>query len=33
MKIFCNKKSIEIIEAPVNDHRFNGLVEKINTDN
>ena len=28
-KIFCNKNNIEIIEAPVNDHRAMGLVERL----
>ena len=29
VKIFCNKNNIEIIEAPVNDHRAIGLVERL----
>ena len=28
-KTFCNKKKIDIIEAPVNDHRAIGLVERL----
>ena len=28
-KTFCNKKNIQIIEAPVNDHRAIGLVERL----
>ena len=30
VKTFCNKKNIDIIEAPVNDHRAIGLVERLN---
>ena len=33
VQIFCNKNTIEIIEALFNDHRAIGLVKKINTDN
>ena len=29
VKTFCNKKNIDIIEAPVNYHRAIGLVERI----
>ena len=29
VKTFCNKNNIEIIEAPVNDHRAIGLVERL----
>ena len=29
VKTFCNKNKIEIIEAPVNDHRAIGLVERL----
>ena len=29
VKTFCNKNNIEIIEAPVNDHRAIGLVESL----
>ena len=29
VKTFCNKKIIDIIEAPVNDHRAFGLVERL----
>ena len=29
VKTFCNKNNIEIIEAPVNDHRAIGLVEQL----
>ena len=29
VKTFCNKNSIQIIEAPVNDYRAIGLVEKL----
>ena len=29
VKNFCNKNNIEIIEAPVNDHRAIGLVERL----
>ena len=29
IKTFCNKNNIEIIEAPVNDHRAIGLVERL----
>ena len=29
VKVFCNKNNIEIIEAPVNDHRAIGLVERL----
>ena len=29
VKIFCNKNNIDIIEAPVNDHRIIGLVERL----
>ena len=30
VKTFCDKNNIEIIEAPVNDHRAIGLVERLN---
>ena len=29
VKTFCNKNNIDIIEAPVNDHRAIGLVERL----
>ena len=29
LKTFCNRDNIEIIEAPVNDHRAVGLVERL----
>ena len=29
VKTFCNKNNTEIIEAPVNDHRAIGLVERL----
>ena len=29
LKIFCNKNDFEIIEAPVNNHRAIGLVERL----
>ena len=29
VKNFCNKNNIEIIEAPVNEHRAIGLVERL----
>ena len=28
VKTFCNKNNIDIVEAPVNDHRAIGLVER-----
>ena len=29
VETFCNRDNIEIIEAPVNDHRAVGLVERL----
>ena len=29
VETFCNKNNIQIIEAPVNDHRAIGLVERL----
>ena len=29
VKTFCNNKTIEIIEAPVNDHRAIGFIERL----
>ena len=29
VETFCNKNNIDIIEAPVNNHRASGLVERL----